>query len=96
MSYHLELGARLSALRERGVMVLSSGNIVHNLRRVQWEDPGGAFDWNMRFDEAVERQLAEDPSSILKMLDHPDYPQAVPTPDHFVPLLYTAGLAIQD
>lgn len=95
MSYHLELGARLSALRERGVLILSSGNVVHNLRRVQWTNPTGPFDWNMRFDEAVEQQLTEDPSSILRTLDHPDYAEAVPTPDHFVPLLYTAGLATQ-
>ena len=96
LQYHLALGARLAALRDRGVLVLSSGNVVHNLRRVQWADPNGAFDWNARFDEAVERQLADDPAGILKVLDHPDYPQAVPTPDHFVPLLYTAGLAMID
>lgn len=93
MSYHLELGAKLHALRERGVLVLSSGNVVHNLRRVQWKDSNGAFDWNIRFDEAVEKQLAADPSAMLQMLEHPDYDEAVPTPDHFVPLLYTAGIA---
>ncbi len=93
MGYHLELGAKLAALRDRGIMVLSSGNVVHNLRRVQWNDPDGAFDWNERFDQAVEQQLAEDPGSILRMMDHPDYEMAVPTPDHFMPLLYTAGLA---
>lgn len=96
MEYHRELGAKLAPLRDRGVLVLASGNVVHNLRRVQWDDADAAFDWNRRFDEAVEKQLAEDPSSILRMLDHPDYAAAVPTPDHFVPLLYTAGLATQD
>lgn len=96
MDYHLELGARLHRLRDRGVMVLASGNVVHNLRRVQWNDPDGAFDWNERFDRAVEQQLAEDPGGILRMMDHPDYAQAVPTPDHFVPLLYTAGLAAHE
>ena len=96
LGYHLELGAGLSALRERGVLVLSSGNVVHNLRQVQWNDPGGAFAWNRRFDEAVEQQLAEDPAALLRLLDHPDYAEAVPTPDHFIPLLYTAGLAAAD
>lgn len=96
MTYHLELGVRLAALRERGVLILSSGNVVHNLRRVQWKDPNAAFDWNLRFDEAVQRQLSEDPSSILRTLEHPDYDEAVPTPDHFVPLLYTAGIAAQE
>jgi 4,5-DOPA dioxygenase extradiol len=93
MSYHLDLGAKLSALRNRGVMVLASGNVVHNLRRVQWKDPDGAFDWNERFDRDVEQLLGEDPSAALKLLDHGDYAIAVPTPDHFIPLLYTAGLA---
>jgi 4,5-DOPA dioxygenase extradiol len=95
MSYHVELGAKLTALRDRGVMVLTSGNVVHNLRRVQWNRPNEVFDWNRRFDEAVERQLAEDPGSILRMIDHADYAQAVPTPDHFIPLLYTAGMAAE-
>lgn len=94
LDYHLELGAKLAPLRDKGVMILSSGNVVHNLRRVQWNDPDGAFDWNERFDEAVMQQLAQAPEDILKLAEHPDYALAVPTPDHFVPLLYTAGLAM--
>jgi len=94
LDYHLELGAKLAPLRDRGVLVLSSGNVVHNLRRVQWNDPDGAFDWNERFDDAVAQQLAEGPADILRLTEHPDYRMAVPTPDHFVPLLYTAGLAM--
>mgnify|MGYP003863800713 FL=1 len=94
MGYHVDLGARLSALRDRGVMVISSGNVVHNLRRVQWDKPDVVFDWNERFDEAVRAQLADDPSAILRTMDHTDYVEAVPTPDHFIPLLYTAGLAV--
>ena len=95
IDYHLALGARLAPLRDRGVIVLASGNVVHNLRRVQWNAPDAAFDWNRRFDEAVERQLAEAPGDILRMTEHPDYGEAVPTPDHFIPLLYTAGLAAE-
>ncbi|WP_114227082.1 MULTISPECIES: 4,5-DOPA dioxygenase extradiol [Sphingomonas] len=93
LDYHVELGAKLAALRERGVMILASGNVVHNLREVQWREPDTAFDWNRRFDEAAEQQLRDDPGAVLKLVDHPDYARAVPTPDHFVPLLYTAGLA---
>ena len=93
LDYHVELGAKLAVLRDRGVLVLSSGNVVHNLRRVQWDNPDGAFDWNERFDRAAEQQLAEAPGDILRLTGHPDYGLAVPTPDHFVPLLYTAGMA---
>jgi 4,5-DOPA dioxygenase extradiol len=93
LDYHVELGSRLAALRERGIMILGSGNVVHNLGRVQWDRPDAAFDWARRFDEAALAQLAEDPAAILKLVEHPDYPLAVPTPDHFIPLLYLAGLA---
>ena len=93
LSYHLDLGAKLAALQDRGVMVLASGNVVHNLKAVRWNEPDAAFDWAERFDDAVVRQLADDPAGLLRLLEHPDYGAAVPTPDHFVPLLYLAGLA---
>ena len=93
LDYHLELAARLEPLREQGVMIVASGNIVHNLRRLQWRQPDLAYDWAERFDDATVEQLQRDPGEILRLMDHPDYPLAVPTPDHFVPLLYVAGLA---
>lgn len=96
LDYHLALGARLAPLRERGVMILGSGNVVHNLRRVQWDQPDAAFDWAERFDDAATSQLAAAPGDILKTMQHADYPQAVPTPDHFIPLLYIAALAAAD
>ncbi len=93
LDYHLELAARLAPLRDQGVMILASGNVVHNLRRIQWNQPDAGFDWAERFDDAVVDQLAHAPGDILKVTEHPDYDLAVPTPDHFVPLLYLAGLA---
>ena len=93
LDYHVELGRRLAPLRERGVMILASGNVVHNLRRLQWNAPDLAYDWAERFDDAVAEQLAGDPGAILKVVDHADYGSAVPTPDHFIPLLYIAGVA---
>ena len=93
LEYHLDLATRLAPLRDRGVMILGSGNVVHNLGRVQWNQPDAAFDWAERFDDAVVDQLATEPSDILKLTEHPDFHLAVPTPDHFIPLLYLAGLA---
>ena len=96
LDYHLDLAARLAPLRDRGIAILGSGNVVHNLARVQWDRPDGAFDWAERFDDAVLAQLAAEPGEILKVTGHPDYRLAVPTPDHFVPLLYVAGLSTGD
>jgi 4,5-DOPA dioxygenase extradiol len=93
LEYHLELAAKLQPLRERGVMILASGNVVHDLRRVQWDKPNAAFDWAERFDDAAAQQLTETPGDILKLIQHRDFELAVPTPDHFIPLLYVAGLA---
>jgi 4,5-DOPA dioxygenase extradiol len=93
LEYHLELGARLASLRKLGIMVVASGNIVHNLRRLEWDRPDLAFDWAERFDDAVARQLADGPGDVLQLAGHADYDAAVPTPDHFIPLLYLAGLA---
>ena len=93
LEYHVDLATRLAPLRDRGVMILGSGNVVHNLPRVQWDQPDAAFDWAERFDDAVVAQLARDPGEILKLREHPDFNLAVPTPDHFIPLLYVAGLA---
>ena len=95
LAYHLELGAKLAPLRNQGVMILSSGNIVHNLQRIDWNDPDGGTDWAHRFDDAVADQMSGDPAGILKTIKHPDFTLAVPTTEHFIPLLYTAGLAAE-
>ena len=94
LDYHLDLGARLAPLRDRGVMILGSGNVVHNLGHIKWDQPDSASDWAERFDDAATDLLAQSPGDVLKLLDHPDYDLAVPTPDHFIPLLYIAGLAV--
>ena len=93
LDYHLQLAARLAPLRDLGVAIIGSGNVVHNLGRVQWDQPDLAFDWAERFDDAVVEQLARAPGDILKIAEHRDYGLAVPTPDHFIPLLYGAALA---
>lgn len=93
MEYHLDLAQRLAPLRDTGVLIVASGNVVHNLKRIDWQALNHGADWAHRFDDAVLQQMSENPSDILKVLEHPDYDLAVPTPDHFIPLLYTAGLA---
>ncbi len=90
---HIDLGARLAPLRDRGILIAASGNVVHNLRRMNWQTPDAAFDWAQRFDEAAKRLMTGQPAEIGKLADHPDYGMAVPTPEHFIPLLYIAGVA---
>jgi 4,5-DOPA dioxygenase extradiol len=93
LDYHLDLGRRLAPLREEGILILGSGNVVHNLSQIKWASPNEGFDWAQRFDDAAAELLTSDPASILQLVEHPDYDLAVPTPDHFVPLLYVAGVA---
>lgn len=90
---HFELGARLAPLRERGVLIVGSGNIVHNLRALSWGQPDAGFDWARRFDEAARSVLTERPSEVPALRTHDGFLHSSPTPDHFVPLLYIAGLA---
>jgi len=93
LDYHVDLGRRLASLREEGVLILGSGNVVHNLRQIKWSSPDEGFDWARRFDDAAADVLTSDPAEILKLTEHRDYDLAVPTPDHFIPLLYVAGVA---
>ncbi len=91
--YHFDLGRRLAPLRERGVLVIGSGNVVHDLSRIDWSHPDAGTDWARRFDEAAREVMTEHPEDAASLIEHPDYRDAAPTPDHFLPLLYLAGLA---
>lgn len=93
LDWHVALGAKLAALRERGVLIVGSGNVVHNLRAIDWRQPDGAYDWARRFDDATRQLMAERPHDIASLAKHRDYQMAVPTDEHFLPLLYLAGLA---
>ena len=93
LDYHLELGAKLHALRSRGVLVIASGNVVHNLRGMNWDLTDDGYDWARRFDEAAKERMLDDPTGFAALDAHADYRNAVPTPDHFIPALYLAGLA---
>jgi 4,5-DOPA dioxygenase extradiol len=92
--YHLELGRSLKRLRDSGVLVLGSGNIVHNLEAADFGHSGDAYPWAMRFDEAAREVLqSSSPTELAALAGHPDFANAHPTPDHYLPALYIAGLA---
>lgn len=93
MDWHLALGAKLAALRAQGVLVVGSGNVVHNLRAIDWQSPDDGFDWARRFDEATRMLMAERPQDLPALASHPEFAKAVPTDEHFLPLLYLAGLS---
>ncbi len=96
LDYHLELGAKLAPLRASGVLVIGSGNIVHNLGGMDRRHPDAGFDWAQRFDDAARALMLADPAEIGRLDAHADFDLAVPTPDHFLPLLYLAGMASAD
>lgn len=88
--FHYDLGVRLAALRDEGVLILGSGNVVHNLGLLRWDAPDAAYDWARRFEQAVkDRLLRHDPAALVdwRGLD-PRASLAVPTPEHYLPLLY--------
>jgi 4,5-DOPA dioxygenase extradiol len=74
------------------VLIVGSGNIVHNLRAMNAQLPDSGFDWATRFDDAAANLLTAAPADILRLRDHPDFAASAPTPDHFIPMLYFAGL----
>jgi 4,5-DOPA dioxygenase extradiol len=91
--YHLELGRKLAPLREQGVLIIGSGNVVHNLRGVDRDLPESGFDWAQRFDDMARETMLDSPGNLADVQGNRDFSLAVPTPDHFIPLLYLAGLA---
>jgi 4,5-DOPA dioxygenase extradiol len=93
LDYHVALGGALAPLRDEGVLILGSGNVVHNLPAIVPSMGETGYDWAHRFDDAARDLMTSAPGDIATLGDHPEYLHAVPTPDHFLPLLYVAGLA---
>jgi 4,5-DOPA dioxygenase extradiol len=90
-SFHFEIGRKLAQLREEGVLVVGSGNLVHNLHAYAWgrhiQDP---YDWAVRFeDEAKQMMLAGEYKPLIEY-EHlgADAMLSIPTPDHYLPMLY--------
>ena len=90
--YHYDLAKELSALRKKGVMIIGSGNIVHNLGMIDWS--GKAYDWNIEFDSKIKNFIDEqNHSGIINYEKLGKIAQlAVPTNDHYLPLLYSIAL----
>lgn len=94
-SFHYELGSRLAPLREEGILVMGSGNLVHNVQTYAWgRHAVEPFDWAVRFErKARERMLAGEHGPLVEYESlGRDAMLSVPTPDHYLPLLYVLGL----
>jgi 4,5-DOPA dioxygenase extradiol len=98
---HYELAKELAAFRDKGVMIIGSGNIVHNLRQVAWDRPDDeeyGHDWAIEANELVKKLIVEGNHQAL--IDYKSLGRAVqlaaPTPDHFLPLLYALALKRDD
>lgn len=91
--YHFQLGQELKKLREKGVLILGSGNIVHNLRTIKWETNARPYDWAIEFDEWSKDKITKRDFKAL----HNDFLKteagrlSVPTMDHYYPMLYILG-----
>ena len=96
-SFQYQLGRQISPLREEGVLILGSGNIVHNLAAINWDEPEVPYDWASRFESVVKKKLLQRDHAAL--IDYPQLdPEAhrsVPTPEHYLPLLPVLG-ALRD
>lgn len=94
LSFHLQLAKELAALRRKGVLIIGSGNMVHNLRKVDWENQNSGYDWAIEANEGFKKMIVDENFDKLIKLNELSsaYQLAVPTPDHFIPLLYTLGL----
>ncbi|HTS09381.1 MAG TPA: 4,5-DOPA dioxygenase extradiol, partial [Candidatus Eisenbacteria bacterium] len=91
---HLELGREIKKLRERGVLILGSGNLVHNLGRVDWGRPHGAYDWAIEFDSKVKSAIeAHDGNALAtpQQWGKTLLETAHPTVEHYLPVLYCVG-----
>lgn len=92
---HLAIARALAPLRDEGVLVVGSGNITHNLGHAM--RGGGYALWAEQFDrEAATRLAAHDAEAVMRLVEHETYAMAHPTPDHFLPLIYAAGLVRDD
>ena len=95
--YHYDLAKQLASLRKKGVLIIGSGNMVHNLRMVAWNkinEPNYGFDWAIEMDSIFKDKITDKDHKALINYETLNKASklAIPTPDHYFPLLYTLGL----
>lgn len=95
--YHYELAKELTALRKKGVLIIGSGNMIHNLRMVAWDkinEPNYGYDWATELNEVFKEKIGNgDHSDLIHYESLGSAAKlAIPTPDHYYPLLYSLGL----
>ena len=98
-AFHYETGQRLRALREEGVLILGSGDIVHNLHAYAWgKHSVEPYDWAVRFESRVRESLLKRDHTPLVNYESlgKDALLSVPTPEHYLPLLYVLGASVED
>ena len=95
--YHYELAKEIASLRKKGVLIIGSGNMVHNLRMVDWQklnEPNYGFDWAVEMNDVFKQKISDGNHKAL--IDYENLNKAaklaIPTPDHYYPLLYNLGL----
>lgn len=91
--YHFKIGRELAALRDEGVMIVASGDIVHNLRLISWQSDAPALGWAKDFEKwFIEKLQARDFNALqTEFLNSDEGRLSVPTPDHYIPLYYILG-----
>ena len=86
-----KLGEKLAKLREKGYLIVGSGNIVHNPRKIEWDNPKGTQEAD-KFDRYILENISKrEDEKVIKYEEHEYSNYAVPTPDHFMPILYILG-----
>lgn len=98
MREHYELGKTLKELRNQGVLIIGSGNIVHNLRAIDWSRDATPHQWNVEFDEWVRDKINErDFHPLIDDILKSDAGKlSIPTPEHYIPLLYILGASEEE
>jgi 4,5-DOPA dioxygenase extradiol len=91
---HVELGRRLTPLREQGVLFIGSGNLVHNLREISFNENDAPYQWALNIDDWIKQKINHrDTQAMIDILDiYPPAHRAIPTSDHYVPFLYILGM----